>query len=267
MRTLEISQGSDGSAPALSLGGLSLHRGRISTADLFVNDVEGWDTPPAVKGGPESNDSGDGDRMQPQHYASRVVTIEGTVRAKRLADRAQALRVIGGAAGNRLVPMAVTSAGLSSSAEVLLSGFEHDSLLAGAVSTRYTLVVKAPDPYRYGGWQAPVAMASDVRTEGIFHRGNTDSPPVLRVSGSAPDGYRISHEDGRYFEVLAPLVSGRLHIVDFATVRAYENGVAVSGYGRAQQLLVHKGMPQAMRIRPRSTGSVTAELEVQDVWI
>lgn len=268
MTTLEITQGSDGQTPALHLAGVNLHRGMITGAALVVVDVDGWDTPPPVKGGPEAQELADGDVPGPQFYASRVVTIEGVVAAKSIQERAQALRTISGLVRHQPVEMSVTSAGLTTTARVILSEFTHDPLTVRSTTTRYTLIVKAMDPYRYGAWNEGVTLPNNTLTGGLFHRGNAPSPPVVQVSGSAPTGYEI-RMGNRYFHVISPVTPSQPHIVDFATSRAYVNGEPVSNYGGVFRLMIQPGMPQQMRVRAAGAepGNVTGLVEVQDVWI
>lgn len=230
-----------------------------------VDNLEGWFTRPALRSTDSENPAG-GDYRGTMSPGPRLVTITGAVALEDRRDRPVVLDLLTGLADRQERQLVVTLDGSTSWAMARQGDDDITPEVQGLLIT-YTLLLKASDPRRYGGWQAPVFLGSDVRTEGIFHRGNADSPPVLRVSGSAPGGYTITHEDGQGFEVHAPLVSGRPHIVDFATVRAYDNGAPLSDYGQAKQILIHKGMPQAMRIRPNTTGSVTAELEVQDVWL
>ncbi|WP_313816342.1 hypothetical protein [Citricoccus sp.] len=194
----------------------------------------------------------------------RTITVTGRLAAKDDLQATQARMVL---AGLLRVPgmMTVTTGGQATSR--IVRDLQMDDPVVRGSFMHWQLTVTALDPNRYGGWHEPVTLPNDVRTGGIFHRGNTDSLPIVTVTGSAPGGYRVSHEENVWWEVTTPLASGQEDVIDFRAGRAWRNGEPIRDFARAQIIRIRPGPEQIMRARPMTTGSVTGQVHVQDTWV
>lgn len=249
------------------LDGVDLHTGRIGTAELLVEKVTGWRESPPIKGDHDERHDGHGALPTQRFYGARTVTIDGVVLGRDAAQREQALEVVRRAGESRsLTRLTIKDFVGTAYANVVGAGMIPDEVKVSQSFTRYSLVVTAPDPFKYGDWQDPVESVNgtDVR---VFHRGNADSAPLVSVTGSAPNGYEISYEGREFFDVLTPLSSGQMHVVDFNTGRAYFGDTVLTDYGRAKAIRVRRGAPQIMSVQAFGSGNVTGIVDVQDTWI
>lgn len=248
------------------LDGVDLHRGRIGQADLLVEDVKGWRESPPIKGDHGERPLGHGALPVQRFFGARTVTIDGVVFGD-AQQREQALDVVRRAAESRVMTrLTVGDFNRVGYCYVVGAGMVPDPVKRSEKFTRYSLVVTAPDPFIYGAWQQPVESVNGAQAR-VFHRGNAESRPHVTVRGNAPRGYEIGYEGREFFDVLTPLSSGQVHVVDFQTGRAYFGDTVLTNYGRSRSIRVQRGALQMMTVRAIGSGSVTGAIEVQDTWI
>lgn len=225
-----------------------------------VAEIAGWWDSPE----PNILDDGEPDPNEP--WLPRVISIEGNVHA-RSHDELHATGEMLTSMLRQRGTLTVVGHGPTMHAQVTRSARVRFSTITDRLGV-WSATLRASDPRKYGGWQSPVTIGSDALAGDVFHRGNTDAAPVIRVNGvNLRQGYRITHEDGRVFEVRSPLYSNVSHVVDMATGRAYDGADTVARYGVAQQIQIHHGPAQSMQITPIGEGTVSATVEVQDTWI
>ena len=223
-----------------------------------VTQLEGWwDTPE-----PNLLDDGEPDPVQP--WVPRIISIGGQVQADSHDQLHETGEFLTGMLRRRGV-LTVAGHGPTMHTQVTRSARVRFTTVSDRLGL-WSATLRAKDALKYGGWQAPVTMPNDVRTEGIFHRGNADALPIVEVTGAAPGGYRVSHEDNLWWEVATPLAAGQTDTIDFSAGRAWRDGVPIRDFARAQIIRIHPGPGQVMRVRPTTTGSVTGVVHVQDTW-
>ena len=228
--------------------------GRVS-----VTELEGWWDSPE----PNLLDDGEPDPADP--WLPRIVSIAGNVHASSHDELHEAGEFLTGLLRKRGL-LTVTGHGPTMSAEVTRSARVRFTTITDRIGL-LSATLRAKDALKYGGWQDPVPMDQATPVQ-VFHRGNTDSYPVFRLTGNAPNGYTVAHEaTGRTVEVRSPLPAGGVHVVDMATGRAYQDGVPVSEYGIVQPFTIEPGLPQSVRLRIRGSGTVQGTVQVQDVWV
>lgn len=247
---------------SISIDGQTLH-GDDRFGIWVTRTLEGWTGPAPTSKGHTTIPGGRVPVPGPLTGEGRQSTVTGRLTAR---DEEAAHQARDRLAGLLREPgrMVVTTGGLTTYRNV--RDLEMDDPVLRGRMLFWQVTVTALDSSRYGDWNPPRALPSGVMVHGIYHRGNADSFPLVTVTGTDPVGYSITHSDGTTFEVTTPLRAGQEHLVDFSTAQAYADGLPLTSYGRAQQLAIHPGQGQGLRLAPLSTGSVTGTLTVQDVW-
>lgn len=229
-----------------------------------VTDLTGWHDQPATRRDGGERPRAHGDYAAERFYGPRMITVDGLLHfgdRDRRGYAVQAMEVLTAVAGVDLVDFVVSDAGVTRLARVKSLGIDYVAKTPAAVT--FQLRLKADDPRRFGEFRQVTAPSGEGVT--VFQRGTFPAAPVVRVTGSMPDGYALAL-GGRTVNVTRSLTSGN-HEIDMRTGILRANGSVVrGGLGSVNLLRVDPGANRTFRLTPVS-GSGSARLSFHDTYI
>lgn len=224
---------------------------------------EGWEGRPGLRSERADRASSPGSFVVPAYLSSRLVTLRGTALAESESELEQMEDVLSGLAVSQSRMTVTTTKGTRwawcrGEDELRWSRF------GGTSEAEFELSLFLPDPFKYGEARSFTSTGSDVQ---LWHRGNTEAWPVITVTGSFPNGYRIVHQNGS-FRVTSPLGSGQTDVIDFRRGVVARNGVVQQGVVMAaDRKSVPGGALAPMRVEAVTSGSGTAVFSVVDTFV
>ena len=238
----------------------------LSGSDRFgewavTGELEGWWDSPEVKGETADRPNADGEYDLPVYNEARLITINGTLRAKSHAQLHDAGNFLTGPISGRLT---VAGHGSSQWADAKRnSGVKFTPVTD--VFAQWQVRLKCVNPRKFGN-------ARDfVRTNGtvsVFHRGNYNALPTVVVRGSAANGYRLNGPGGLQYKVTRALVTGIPHRIEFTDGRLRVNGTVVAtGADSADVWPVPPGQSVDFDINVLSGGTAEATITITDTYI
>lgn len=240
-------------------------RGHTDAGFLIGPDgFKGWEGAPATKRSREDRSSAHGSYVVPAWKSSRLVTLAGTALGSSEAE-VEHLRDVLSGLGKRATRLTVqTAAGARWVDGASVEGPIVFERVGGADVAEFEFSLLLPDPFKYGEARAFTSTGTDVQ---LWHRGNTDAWPVVTVTGSFPNGYRIVHQNGS-FRVTSALGSGQTDVIDFRRGVVSRNGVVQQGVVMAaDRKSVPGGGVAPMRVEAVTSGSGTAVFSVPDTFL
>lgn len=228
----------------------------------ITENVEGWDENPTVLDSDEDRPNADGSFDMPLRYGARTPTIDGVLFADSRSRGLEAVRSLGNHSRLGIGILSITEAGLTQWANVKLVGLDRTWLTKTTV--RWQLRLKAPDPFKYGHARTfPLNIGGSA---GLFHRGNARAWPLVRVTGSFPNGYTLNGPGGKRFVVLTNPGSGT-HLLDMRQGLLQVNGNYFTGQtSQTDVWSVAPGQESAMSLTA-SSGSGSAVITLTDTYI
>lgn len=243
------------------LDGQVLH-GRDRYGWWQVLTMEGWDATPEPKTDAADRVNGDGEVDTEVHYSRRLVTLTGRLIAKSPEQAEEARTRLTG-----LLHQGGIFSVTSGNGTTKWGNARRGRIVPGPIRGRYLtfqMELRFPDPYKYGS-KFSKPTASGVAMD-LLNRGNSNAWPVVTVTGSSPGGYEMSIGD-HLVQVIAPLVSGKPHVVNMRTGRLTVDGDRVYGaFGICELFSVSPGLAQSFY--PLAVGgSATFKVEFNDTYI
>lgn len=224
--------------------------------------MEGWDSTPEPKTSLTSRVNEDGDFDMPVKYEARTVALNGRLIAKDPAQARLARRRLTGLLMDGGLFSLTDDDGITISANA-----RRGRIAPGAVRGRFLtfqMELRFPDPYKYGHARTvPLTIGGSV---GLFHRGNARAWPLVRVTGSFPNGYTLNGPGGKRFVVLTNPGSGT-HLLDMRQGLLQVNGNYFTGQtSQTDVWSVAPGQESAMSLTA-SSGSGSAVITLTDTYI
>jgi hypothetical protein len=226
-----------------------------------TGELEGWWDSPDVKGETQERPYQDGEFDLPVYNQARLITINGTLRAKGHNQLHEAGDFLTGPISGRLT---VAGHGSVRWADAKRNSRTKFTPITDTFS-QWQVSLKCVDPRKYGDSRTvAVATGSPVT---VFHRGNYNATPSFVIRGDMPGGYTIT-VDGWNYTVTKPLVTGAPHRVDYNNGRLYINGVLNQGnLGNTNTAPIPPGKAVGVGLYPVTTGSGSADMTIVDTYI
>lgn len=234
---------------------------------IVEDGLDGWDDGVALRGDKTARPQAHGSLSKKRYQESRTVTITGKVLGQSVRDReVQMNRLSGLLAGGDEGRIQVSKGGITQWADASRDSLSIDPI-RGTMNADFQLQLWCPDPRKFGRENGPFIATVGSGVSGVRHYGNYPAPPRFTVTGNFPGGYVLTIK-GQVFTVTQPLAPGQSHFIDYDNGRLRSNGVIVHGgvgYGFIPH--VNPGVPTAISIVPRTTGTGTASLSLLDTYI
>lgn len=245
-----------------TFGGLTfVGDGGAATYTIGRNGLTGWFEGVETQGEQVARQGADGGFDSPLYLGSRLITLNGLVRASSESGFEAALMGLAALPTRALSTFTVTSDAGATSAQVRRVGKPDISVNHFGLSGSYQVQLLAPDPRRYGASNSFGPSTSVA----VSHAGNYDARPTIAVTGTMGSGYTISNGSVSYTVTLA-LAAGHTHTIDLATGWLYLDGVLQTGaVSSAQTWVVPAGVTVTHTLTPVA-GSGSMTVTVSDTY-
>lgn len=250
----------------VTIAGLDL-LGQGSNGFVISPDgFDGWDDGVSMRQENTARPQAHGSFDLPVYQDARTVSITGNA----FADSPRELlrlgnRLTGLLAGGQSGRIQVERYGDVQWADGRLAAQTKFTERGGQNCASFQVQIWCPDPRKFGNSQDfSVALGSQAA---VFHRGNYDAAPSIRVSGLMPSGYTLTGPGGRRFVVTRSAGSGESHLIDMNTGILKVNGsVVTGGVSVADTILIPPGSSTTIGLSAPS-GTGTSTVTVLDTYI
>lgn len=232
---------------------------------IGADGFTGWDEGVAMRQENVSRPGAHGSFSLPAYQDARVVSVSGNVVANSPADLAQwKNRLTGLLAGGQEGRIQVTRSWGAQWANCRLGAQTRFSERGGTSTATFQIQLWCPDPRKYGN-ENKFGVTNAVAN--AFHRGNYDAMALVRVTGAAPNGYRITGPGGLQYRVERAVTSGFPHQIDFNTGVLLVDGIPMSNRGSADVWPVPPGQTVPFDCNVINGGYIDATVTVTDTYI
>ncbi|AOY72045.1 hypothetical protein ARZXY2_2515 [Arthrobacter sp. ZXY-2] len=234
---------------------------------IIKDGLDGWNDGIALRGDKTARPQAHGSLSKKRYQESRTVTMTGKILAPSVADREMLMNELSGLlADGSEGRIQVKKGGITQWANASRDSLSIDPI-HGTTNADFQLQLWCPDPRKFGRENGPFIATVGAGVNGVRHYGNYPAPPRFTVTGNMPGGYVLTIK-GQVFTVVKPLLAGETHFIDYDNGRLRVNGAVFHGgvgYGFTPH--VTPGVPTAISIAPRTTGTGTASLSLLDTYI
>jgi hypothetical protein len=202
----------------------------VTVRDQF----DGWWDSPDTKGESADRDGADGEYDLPVYNQARILTIGGNLHAMpgQIHEAGNFLR------GPMLGRLQVTMLGLTQWADAKRVAGVRFTPVTDRLA-QWQVRLKCPDPRKFGEFDS-VAVSAGAPAS-LYHRGNYDASPVIRVHGPTA-AYTVTGPAGEQYTVTGGLGAGNEHVIDFNDGLLRVNGaITAAAVSKAELWVVPPG--------------------------